>query len=176
MKSSNWKDTAELIGIVAIVASLIFVGMQLRQDQSIAEAQIYSQSNQLAIDLANLINEDRDIWVRGIAGDDLTVEEEAVFENIYMAIYLNYGGLWQRANRLSTRSPESAARQLAYQILTHPGLRRMWEKHTKLAGARNDAFSGQYPDFGFRVETERFLDELDSRAVAPLDDPLKTPW
>ena len=32
MKNSTWKDTAELIGIVAIVASLIFVGLQVRQE------------------------------------------------------------------------------------------------------------------------------------------------
>ena len=45
MKTSNWKDTLELIGIAAIVASLMFVGLQLRQDQRIAEAQIYAESN-----------------------------------------------------------------------------------------------------------------------------------
>ncbi len=31
MKITNWKDNAELIGIAAIVASLIFVGLELRQ-------------------------------------------------------------------------------------------------------------------------------------------------
>ena len=32
----HWKDIAELIGISAIVASLIFVGLQMRQAQDIA--------------------------------------------------------------------------------------------------------------------------------------------
>ena len=36
MKSTNWKDIAELIGIAAIVASLVFVGLQMKQSQDIA--------------------------------------------------------------------------------------------------------------------------------------------
>jgi len=41
MKKTGWKDTAELIGIAAIVASLIFVGLQMRQSQAIAIADQY---------------------------------------------------------------------------------------------------------------------------------------
>ena len=32
MTSPSWKDIAELIGIAAIVASLVFVGVQIRQE------------------------------------------------------------------------------------------------------------------------------------------------
>ena len=42
MKSGDWKSTAELIGISAIVASLIFVGLQMRQSQEIALSQAHS--------------------------------------------------------------------------------------------------------------------------------------
>ena len=41
MKKTDWKGIAELIGIVAIVASLIFVGLELRQSQMIAVASQY---------------------------------------------------------------------------------------------------------------------------------------
>jgi hypothetical protein len=41
VKETGWKDIAELIGIVAIVASLIFVGLQLKQSHEIAASQIY---------------------------------------------------------------------------------------------------------------------------------------
>ena len=41
MKPTNWKDIAELIGISAIVASLIFVGLQMKQAQEIAIADQY---------------------------------------------------------------------------------------------------------------------------------------
>ena len=41
MKQTNWKDIAELIGIAAIVASLVFVGLELRQTQSALIASTY---------------------------------------------------------------------------------------------------------------------------------------
>ena len=44
MKSTNWKEVAELIGIVAIVASLVFVGMQMQQDRVHARAELGAES------------------------------------------------------------------------------------------------------------------------------------
>ncbi len=41
LKSIDWKTYAELIGVAAIVASLIFVGLELRQSQRIALAAQY---------------------------------------------------------------------------------------------------------------------------------------
>ncbi len=43
MKEANWKDLAELVGIAAIVASLIFVGFQLKQERAIARAELQAQ-------------------------------------------------------------------------------------------------------------------------------------
>ena len=44
MKITNWKVVAELIGIAAIVASLIFVGLEMRQQQVLARAELSSAS------------------------------------------------------------------------------------------------------------------------------------
>ena len=41
MRFTEWKEIAELIGLVAIVASLVFVGLQLKQSQEIALATQY---------------------------------------------------------------------------------------------------------------------------------------
>ncbi len=51
MKKKDWKDTAELIGIAAIVASLIFVGLELRQSQEIALSEAYQA--RASIEVAN---------------------------------------------------------------------------------------------------------------------------
>ncbi|MGI9202482.1 MAG: hypothetical protein ACR2Q3_00645 [Woeseiaceae bacterium] len=51
MNISAWKDIAELVGIGAIVASLIFVGMQLKQSQDIAIGTQYQQRAGKAIDI-----------------------------------------------------------------------------------------------------------------------------
>jgi hypothetical protein len=41
MQFSKWKERAELVGLGAIIASLIFVGLQLKQSQEIALANQY---------------------------------------------------------------------------------------------------------------------------------------
>jgi len=41
MKTTSWKEFAELVGIAAIVASLIFVGLQMRQSHEIALVTLY---------------------------------------------------------------------------------------------------------------------------------------
>ena len=50
MKNTDWKSIAELIGIAAIVASLIFVGLQMRQSQEIAVASQYHDRTVLAVE------------------------------------------------------------------------------------------------------------------------------
>ena len=50
MTRVGWKDIAELIGIGAIVASLVFVGMEMRQSQKIAIAAQYHERASLAVE------------------------------------------------------------------------------------------------------------------------------
>ena len=82
MNKSNWKDTAELIGIVAIVASLIFVGYQLQLDRRIATAQLETSNFEARYVINQLISDNANIWLRGNAGEELTPEEALIFSNI----------------------------------------------------------------------------------------------
>lgn len=49
MKHRDWKSIAELVGIAAIVASLLFVGLQLKQSQEIAIADQYQNRADAAL-------------------------------------------------------------------------------------------------------------------------------
>lgn len=44
MKFNEWNEIAELVGIVAIVASLVFVGLQMRQDHILARSDLAAGS------------------------------------------------------------------------------------------------------------------------------------
>lgn len=50
MKKFNWRDLAEIIGHVTIVAGLIFVGLQLNQSQEIAIATQYQERAAAAVE------------------------------------------------------------------------------------------------------------------------------
>ena len=56
MQKTHWKDIAEVVGIAAIVASLVFVGLELRQSQEIAiAAQYQERSNSGTENLYNVL-------------------------------------------------------------------------------------------------------------------------
>jgi len=177
MRETNWKDIAELIGIAAIVASLVFVGMQMRQDQQIAKAQIYTESNIISIELARLINENRDVWISGMNGEELSAGDEVTFHNMFIAVRFSYGGIWQRAIRLSTRKTDTASKEFAYLLFTYPGLRRVWEKYLEFQRNRSQAYSsqGRYPISRFDINVEELLRQLDDESVQPPETKFFTP-
>jgi hypothetical protein len=178
MKTSNWKDTAELIGIGAIVISLIFVSLQLRQDQRIAEAQIYADSNLISVELASLINEDRDVWLSGLSDAELSPDDAVAFQNMFVAVRLAYGGMWQRSVRLDTRTTESVEKQFAYWLFTYPGLRRVWTDYLSIIRERSEAYEGQasFPIGPMDIRVNEFLLQLEDGSAEPPETKLFTPW
>ncbi|MDH3439270.1 MAG: hypothetical protein OEM63_00865 [Gammaproteobacteria bacterium] len=87
LKKSNWRDVAELVGITAIVASLVFVGMQLRQDRQIANSDSLVAEQILNLEIAALIDQRRDVWRKGVAGEDLTADEKVSFDLMAYSLF-----------------------------------------------------------------------------------------
>jgi hypothetical protein len=82
MGTMKWKEIAEAIGIAAIVASLVFVGFQIRQEDDIARLELIDRSTDQQREIKEWIAEYSDIWVRGCAGAELDEAEHAVFQSI----------------------------------------------------------------------------------------------
>ena len=139
MKNTNWRDTAELLGIVAIVGSLIFVGLQMRQAGRIALADSDASYLSATIDILGLLNDHPETWVRGNTEEELDEVEAAVFENLVIAVndrvFLGYQQL------LNLDNQEGAERDLhdfAIFLFQNPGARRVWaEREANLAKYRN---------------------------------------
>ena len=125
MKSTSWKDIAELTGIFAIVASLIFFGIQLRQDRQFAGAQTNVDAASSFIDISELVVNNSDVWVRALDGDELSQVDRLKFEQIALAWLRRRMSQWNLALSLGGKSgsPINAAKT----IYQHPGLRRWFE-------------------------------------------------
>lgn len=129
MKSMNRKDIAEIIGLVAIVASLVFVGIQLRQTQNIAMAEGYSNLFSTRIEVANSVKEDVDIWRKGAAGEELDETESPIF-----AILVNQineaavQGFLHAQQVASADEAQFGARDFAGFLYQNPGARTVWNK------------------------------------------------
>jgi len=86
MKSTSWRSAAELIGVSAIVASLVFVGIQVQQDRDLAQVSTFVSIADSANALSELVQAHSDVWVRGLNGDELTKSELAVFISMVQAV------------------------------------------------------------------------------------------
>ena len=163
MKTRDWKDTAELIGIAAIVASLIFVGLQMRQAEKIAGGERYESAIANRVEIRNAINEHADIWVRGNAGEDLDAVEAVVYANLMQ----NLGNMHSFSSRSAElvgnqRGADANKRDFAVYLHENPGARRLWETLQRgLEEARELLQPGQYSDPGFADFIRSNLDKLD---------------
>ncbi len=98
MKFENWKDGAELVGIVAIVASLVFVGIQLKQSQDIAASQIYQERTNASVAAAIAIAQNKDIISAMVKGGSNDFESITSAEQIATVIAISgYAMLWDNA-------------------------------------------------------------------------------
>lgn len=97
MPSGNWKDTAELLGIAAIVASLIFVGLELRQSQRIAYAEQEGAQIDDFMALDELMSSNAGLILKVNGGEELSEIEIARATTLVGTLHRTYFFVNQRA-------------------------------------------------------------------------------
>ena len=137
MNHKEWLPVAELLGIIAVVASLIFVGLEIQQSREIARAEwtgILSQE-QIAID--GLLMEQPEVWRKGCAGDDLSPAERTIFARQFNAFHHLAFARWLRGN-IGINNADSAwiSKEYAKNLHRYAGLGEMWTiwKRSVVAG------------------------------------------
>ena len=97
MDSAKLNDWMQILGMFAIVASLIFVGLQLQQTQHIAEAEAYQARAATSIELSAMAASSPEFTsgtAKLYAGnvDELTAQEKVSLEYFFgaeMTVYEN---------------------------------------------------------------------------------------
>ncbi len=125
MKSADQKGIMELVGVVAIVGSLVFVGQQLRLDRTIAQSENSLQYVDTQVSLSQLITENAQIWLAGLKGEELSDLDALIFNQVAYAVEQKYASRYARSKSgLRSSSADKTAEQFAQNLYTHPGLRR----------------------------------------------------
>ena len=163
MKSKNWRDTAELLGIVAIVGSLIFVGLQMRQTGRIALAENNAFYLSATIDMLSLLNDHPETWVRGNTGGELGEADAAVFENLVIAVNDRvFFGYQQLLNLDNDEEAESELHDFAIFLFQNPGARRVWAMREANLAKHRSILDPNGLDFSFYAKAiELNLAKLD---------------
>jgi len=176
MDSAKLNDWMQVIGFFALVASLIFVGLQIRQDQEIAIVEAVSHRFENAEALANLVHENSVIWTRGLDGEELSTEDFAIFSAITKVVEEHYRQTYIRFQRIGPFSPELAAQDYAYVLYHRPMLRRLFEARAEFMGTRDKTFEVDRRGRNFLKIVDTILEDLDSRGVPTTVDNLYVVW
>ncbi len=127
MRNPNWKGAAELIGVTAIVASLIFVGLQLRQSQDIALSELSASRHASRVELDNAISDHADIWARGNAGDELDYADSVIYRRLIHSMHWASWESWRQNLRFGQTTPTALnVADFASFLYQNPGARKAW--------------------------------------------------
>jgi len=159
----KWKEILEVVGIFAVVASLLFVGQQIRLDRQFAkeESSHLSAENQIA--LSQLIADHADVWIKGLIGEDLSPSDRIRFNQIAYAVEMKYISLYGRSvSGIRTGGVNNVALNFAHHLHTYPGLRQTvlgkWDR-------MNKAFNRE---FRFHSLVIQYLEQIDKGEIEPV--------
>lgn len=165
MKALDWKNIAELIGIAVLVASLLFVGLQLQQDREIATAQLFADYDNTLLEWGGLISDNRDVWVRGLKGKELDEAERAAFFTLGGTFFFKEGGRFARARAMSSYSPSLVVNYVAQTMFNYPALETVWRQQPFVLQQKAEGHIGPLVDFVNGVE--HVLESLKSGETTP---------
>ena len=130
MEFRKFNEIAELVGIVAIVTSLIFVGLQVRQSQLIALAELEGEIASASIEMASLISDNSEVWHRGITNEELDASEATLFKGIVVTLSDRAISIQSQFRLLGDdASADSIVHDFAAFLYHRPGARRAWIEH-----------------------------------------------
>ncbi len=162
VNSAKLNDWMQVVGIFAVVASLIFVGLQMRADRSFAVIDAISSRVDATVGLADLIGNNKAVWVSGLSGAELSDADQATFQAMTEAVDTYFIAHWVRLNSIGGADlGENVARGYAFEIYSHVGLRRAWIEQTEHLRVKDNAL-------GIDDRPSRFQDTVSS-TLAQLD-------
>ena len=131
MKRPPYRTIAETIGVVAIVLSLVFVALELRQNQEIAFSELRSAVLANGIALNSMITDNADVWVRGNSGEDLDAAESEIYFRLIQSYNDFYYNLVEQSVLLDLGWENSDRAMLIGFLHDNPGARRVWLERDK---------------------------------------------
>lgn len=139
MKPTNWKVTVEIIGIGAIVASLVFVGLQLKQEREVALGQIDQSSLQAMIELDSTMAEHADVWAKARDASELTASETVVLGRIINMWRLRAFYESRSGSRIDDGDWGAPVHRFAILLHENPTAKRLWIESVQ----RDERYFGQ---------------------------------
>ena len=127
MDSQKPHEWLQIIGIAAVVASLIFVGLQIKQSDDIAFAEVVESSAARGTEQRAVIAAHADTWQKACLGEQLSAAEKSIAGSIYFNYLQNNFNSWIRYQETGFGSAGSGflIDSFAANIHRYPGFKQM---------------------------------------------------
>ena len=123
----SWRNVVEFVGLVALVVSLVFVGLQMRQTNDLAYMELDTTMVGIMAETADLVAENADVWVKGNAGETLSAAESAIYGELISAVNTRHVVAESQASQLGRRDIANLIRRdWAAFLHQNPGARQVW--------------------------------------------------
>ncbi len=124
------------------MASLIFVGLQLKQSEEATVIELSESNSSRGIEMSTLISNHADVWQRACLGEELTPPEQVIAGNIFFQYLRGNFNSWTRMETTSMDGLGASflTDSFAANIHRYPGFKQMavsWDKWEQ-AGTRFD--------------------------------------
>ena len=86
MDKDKIRTIAELVAVISVVLSLLFVGFELRLSRDQAYAESYATTYESMSGFDNLVAENSNIWRSGCLGEELSADEEMIFARLVLTL------------------------------------------------------------------------------------------
>jgi hypothetical protein len=130
MDSAKLNDWLQIIGMLGIIASLVFVGLQVNQTQRVGEGEEIASFVELSTNMRTLFIEHADVWRKACAGEELSAEGQtkaAMLYKAYTELAYNFGAA-SRAG-ISQSSSQFLINRFAANIHRYPGFAELAATH-----------------------------------------------
>jgi len=119
-KVNNW---LQVVGMFGIMASLVFVGFQVRQTQAIGEGESAAHFLETVVSARQIFIDNADVWIRGCMGEDMSAVDEAKFAHLFRAYSQGSFFAWLGSrNNILELNPQDVVYSFAANIHRYPGL------------------------------------------------------
>ena len=78
----SFTGIANFLGVFGVIGSLVFVGLELRQDSDINQSQLLSSDQIIELEFERLVQENPIIWFKGLEGSELDENEKIIFNSM----------------------------------------------------------------------------------------------
>ena len=163
MKFIRYDVVAQLLGILGVIASLLFVGFEIKQSRDIAMADIYQQRSAMALDIAlSKYSAEQVAKAMSTVRDDplkTTQEDALVFSELLVANFIYYENVhFQYQLSLIGEEEWAASKRLISRGFEVAPCSPVWWSHTKETWRES-----------FASEVDGLLEQLD---LAPCNVPV----